>query len=65
MKAHIKLDDDLLAKARDYTGIEDAEAVVNEALLRLIRREAAKRLIALGGTMPDLAYTPQRKQEPE
>ena len=65
MQANIKLDDELLAKAQDYTGILDPERLVNEALRRLIRREAAKRLIALGGTMPELEYTPQRRQEPQ
>ena len=65
MRTTVNIDDELLARAIEDTGITEKSRLLNEALRRLIRREAAKRLIALGGTMPDLEYIPQRRQEPE
>lgn len=65
MRTTVTIDDDLLKKAIEDTGIEEKSKLLNEALRRLTRQEAAKRLIALGGTMPDLEYIPQRRQEPE
>jgi hypothetical protein len=43
----------LLREAHALTGIEDREALIAEALRALVAREAALRLIRLGGTMPD------------
>jgi Arc/MetJ family transcription regulator len=65
MRTTITIDDELLADAQEYTGITDRTELIREALKRMVRREAALRLIALGGTMPDLDYIPQRRQEPE
>ena len=48
----MNLDDELLADAREYTGIEEKTALIHEALRTLIQIEAGKRLAALGGTMP-------------
>jgi hypothetical protein len=44
---------ELWDKARRLSGIEDRDALITAALTALIRREAAKQLIAMGGTMPD------------
>lgn len=54
-------DDELLAAARDYTGITDEPALIREALRALLEREAIERLIALGGTDPDAAAAPRRR----
>jgi Arc/MetJ family transcription regulator len=62
MRTTVTLDDELLAKAREYTGIEEGSALVNAALKALVEREAAHRLIALGGTMPGLKAAPRRRQ---
>ncbi len=48
------LDDDLMADAADYSGVTDRSKLINLALDQYIKRMAAKRLVALGGTMPDL-----------
>lgn len=61
MRTTVKLDDELLAKAKGYTGIEESSALVNAALKALIEREAAHRLIALGGTMPGIKAAPRRR----
>jgi Arc/MetJ family transcription regulator len=64
MHTTVKPDKELLAKAEEYTGIRDREGLVNEGLRALIRREAGRRLIDLGGTMPELGDIPRRRQEP-
>ena len=55
------LNDELLQRARELTGIEEKTALVHAGLQALIAREAAKRLAALGGTQPHLENTPRRK----
>lgn len=52
---------DLLMMARELTGIDDTEALVQEALQALIQRESAKRLAALGGTEPELKVPRRRR----
>lgn len=52
---------DLWSKAHRLTGIEDREALMEAALTALIRREAAKQLAALGGSMPDFQVPPRER----
>jgi Arc/MetJ family transcription regulator len=61
MRTTIALDDELIRQAQQYTGITEKAALVREALKLLVQREAARRLAALGGTMPDLKPIPRRK----
>jgi Arc/MetJ family transcription regulator len=61
MRTTITLDDDLLEKAQDYTGITEKSALVNAALKALVEREAARRLARLGGTAPELKLAPRRR----
>ena len=49
------IDDDLVARARKATGIEETTALVRAGLVALIARDAAKRLAALGGKQPTIA----------
>jgi hypothetical protein len=49
----LPVQDALLARAGEVTGIEDSNRVIEEALKALIAREAAGRLARLGGSMPD------------
>lgn len=58
------LDDALLEQARQLTGIEEKTALVRAGLEALIAREAARRLAALGGTMPHLEPVPRRRPLP-
>ena len=51
----------LVEQAKDITGITDDDALIEAGLLALIRREAGRRLIAMGGTMPD-AWAPPRER---
>jgi Arc/MetJ family transcription regulator len=48
------LDDDLLRRAQEYSGLNERTALLREALKALIEREAGRRLLALAGTMPNL-----------
>jgi Arc/MetJ family transcription regulator len=61
MRTTLNLDDILLAKAGEYTGLTEKTALVRMGLEALIQREAAKRLAALGGTMPSLTVPPRRR----
>jgi Arc/MetJ family transcription regulator len=65
MRITIALDDDLIAKARSYTGLEEKTALVREALKALIQREAAKRLANLGGSQPGIKGAPRRRRDAE
>lgn len=55
------LDDELVRKAREFTGVEEKAALIREALKALIERESARRLAALGGTMPEAKKVPRRR----
>jgi Arc/MetJ family transcription regulator len=61
MRTTVTLDDELLAKAQKYTGIQEKSVLVDAALKALVEREAAHRLIALGGTMPGAKAGPRRR----
>ena len=65
MRTTIALDDDLIAKAQAYTGVEEKTALVREALKALIQREAAKRLANLGGSQPGIKGAPRSRQDVE
>ena len=54
MRATVTLDDDLIRTAQQYSGVSERTALIREALNALIEREAARRLAALEGTMPEL-----------
>lgn len=61
MRTTLILDDALLARARRLTGIDEKTALVHAGLEALIAREAARRLAALGGTMPRARSAPRRR----
>ena len=60
MRTTMALDDELLLKAQDFTGLTEKTALVREALKALIEREAARRLARLGGSEPGLEAPPRR-----
>ncbi|QRM32156.1 type II toxin-antitoxin system VapB family antitoxin [Microvirga sp. VF16] len=63
MRTTIALDDELVAKAQAFTGLQEKSALVREALKALIERESARRLARLGGTEPDLKPIPRRRTD--
>jgi Arc/MetJ family transcription regulator len=63
MRATIALDEELVAKAQAYTGLQEKSSLVHEALRALIERESARRLARLGGSEPALENIPRRRSE--
>jgi Arc/MetJ family transcription regulator len=61
MRTTVTLDDELVAKAQSYTGIQEKSALLRHALKKLVEREAARRLAKMGGTMPDLGPITRRQ----
>ena len=64
MRTTINLDEELLAKAQEMTGIAGKTDLVREGLRSLIERESARRLARLGGSQPELEGIPHRRTEP-
>jgi len=64
MRTTLALDDQLIEKARDFTGLKEKSALVREALKALIERESARRLARLGGRERALARAPRRRAKP-
>ena len=61
MRTTLILDDDLVAKARGVTGVQEKTALVHEGLRALIARESARKLAALGGSEPRLRAIARRR----
>jgi Arc/MetJ family transcription regulator len=53
MRTTVTIDDDLLSSASEFSGISDKSKLINFTLDAYIKKMAARRLAALGGTMPD------------
>jgi len=54
MRATVALDDELVRKAQELSGVTERTALLREALKALIHIEASRRLAVVGGTEPDL-----------
>ncbi len=63
MRTTLIIDERLVDRARQFSGIQEKTALVRAGLEALIAREAGKRLAALGGTEPDLRPIPRRRSE--
>lgn len=50
MRMSLIIDDELLAKARELSGLQGKTAILHAGLRALIATEHARRLAALGGT---------------
>jgi Arc/MetJ family transcription regulator len=61
MRTTLIIDDSLLERATQLSGIREKTALVRAGLEALIAREAARRLAALGGSEPDLRPVPRRR----
>jgi Arc/MetJ family transcription regulator len=65
MRTTLTIDDELLTKAEQFTGIKERSALIREALTALVQREAARRLARLGGSDPDAEAAPRRRSDLE
>ena len=63
MRTTLILDEELLGKASELTGITRKTDLVRKGLESLIARESAKRLAALGGSEKGLRPIPRRRLE--
>jgi len=61
MRTTLIIDERLLDRARELTGIKEKTALVRAGLEALIAREAGKRLATLGGTQPKISSIARRR----
>jgi len=61
MRTTINIEDVLVEKASELTGIKEKTALVKLGLEALIARESARRLARLGGTEKQLKPVPRRR----
>ena len=58
----VTIDEELLDQARTILGLTEVSAVVNAGLQEIVRADAARRLIALGGALPQAQAVPRRRR---
>ena len=61
MRTTLNIDDEILKKASQLTGIKEKTALVRQGLEALIARESSKRLAKLGGSESGLMPLPRRR----
>ena len=61
MRTTVTLDDDLLARAEELTGISERSALIRDAVELLVRIETGRQLAALGGSDPAAEAAPRRR----
>ena len=61
MRTTLNINDDLLRRASDLTGVKEKTSLVHLGLEALIARETARRLAALGGTEKSLKSVRRRR----
>ncbi|MGI8783337.1 MAG: type II toxin-antitoxin system VapB family antitoxin [Acidobacteriota bacterium] len=61
MRSTLNIDDTLIRKASQLTGVKEKTALVRRGLEALIAIESARRLAELGGTERTLARIPRRR----
>ena len=64
MRIVFDLDEELIRTATRLAGLRAKTDVIHEGLRALISRESARRLAALGGTMPSAKTSPRRRGRP-
>ena len=61
MRTTLNIEDKLVEKASELTGIKEKTTLVRLGLEALIARESARRLAELGGTEQQLKAIPRRR----
>ena len=62
MRTTVTINDELLARAAELTGITERSALLRSGLEALIRTESARRLAALGGSDEGASAAPRRRE---
>lgn len=66
MRTTLTIDDDLYQKAMQMADPDMQKAdLFREAIHTFIRVQAAKRLAALGGSVPEMQQIPRRREQPD
>ena len=65
MRTTVTLDDELLESASIAIGVTERAVLLREGLKALIEREAARRLVRLGGTDPTAVIPARRRSAPK
>jgi putative antitoxin of VapBC-like toxin-antitoxin system len=61
MRTTLIIDEKLIERARELTGIRENTALVRAGMEALIAREVGKHLALLGGTQPKISDVPRRR----
>ena len=64
MRTTLNIDDDLLRRATELSGLREKTAVVRAGLEALVARESARRLADLGGSDRTARGAPRRRVRP-
>ena len=62
MRTTVTLDDDLLARAEELTGVSERSALIRDAVELLVRIETGRQLAALGGSDPAAEAAPRSRE---
>lgn len=63
MRTTLILDDEIIARARELTGIQEKTKLIHMGLEALIQKGASKRLAALGGTMKNFTVATRDRNQ--
>lgn len=63
MRTTIAIEDELFARAQEFSGEKEKSAVIRKALQTYVEFEASRRLARLGGSEPDFVAPPRRRFE--
>jgi Arc/MetJ family transcription regulator len=63
MRTTVTIDDDLVNRAMEITGIYEKSTLLRDGLRTLVRVESARRLAAFGGTDPTASAAPRRRAD--
>jgi Arc/MetJ family transcription regulator len=61
MRTTVTIDDELLKRAEEYTGVKERAALIRLGLEALVQREAARRLARMGGSDPTASAAPRKR----
>ena len=62
MRTTVTISDDLMSRAMELTGRDEASAIMRLALEALVERESARRLAVLGGSDRDASSAPRERR---
>ena len=62
MRTTVTLDDELLARAEELTGIRERSALIRDAVELLVSIETGRQLAALGGSDPAAEAAPRSRK---